>query len=180
MKFLILLIIFGINLIAAQSPPSIYCLYSGGISTYSCQLLIQNSDGFNGFTEINGTHFTGMTDSNVLSITEAFGISTNFPSIICQSFRNLRFISVQNIQIYEIGESSLYNCQNLLVINFARNNIHLIDPNSFTRNLALDQIILSNNFLTINNETLFNGQTQLTTLNLDNNPLRDLPENIFR
>lgn len=177
MKFLILFAIFGIHSTTAQS---ISCIYQGVATAYSCTLIINNPNGFDNFTDITGNHLLGLDDIHVQSVTADFGISSNFPRIICDKFVNARFIRVQNIHIQEIGENSFFNCQVLNTLNLINNEIKSIHPNAFVRNSVMDTLTLSSNQLSLNDSTIFNSNLLLTSVNLDNNPLGDLPLEIFR
>lgn len=176
MKFLILLAIF-IESITAQS---IFCIYSGTQSSYTCNLVLNNPEGYDNFTEIVGIHLSNLEDLHVQIVTIASGISPNFPRIICDKFRNTRFINFQNVHLEEIGLNSFYNCQVLSVLNLGNNAINRINKYAFVRNTELTTLTLSKNQINSIDSSFFSRMSTLTNLNLDNNPLGDMPVDVFR
>lgn len=112
---------------------SLSCNYinRGGTYPYTCQLTINNPEGFDGFTTIPGTHVEGFTDADVLLV-DAFGQNTlNVPSILCNQFTNVRdlYLAVNEIQI--IDESAFAGCANVQAVILLFNSISRVPTNTF-------------------------------------------------
>ncbi|KAL7043461.1 hypothetical protein ACKWTF_001519 [Chironomus riparius] len=153
---------------------------STGPFSYVCDLLIQNPTGFNNFTEIRGTHLPGRGNEHVTSVLRvSSSISTNIPSIICNSFINARDIDLFSIGIERINEDSFRNCTSLTNLNLGGNNIVEIEERSFSNNLLLDILSLPGNRLTTLPANIFANQRLLHALILSRNSLTELPNNIF-
>lgn len=147
---------------------------------YICELTIYNPNGFNNFTEINGTHLTGMTDSNVRFISSTWeSDSINIPSIICEIFKNVTRIELISMGIKKIDEYSFKSCRNLIFLNLKENWISTIDEKSFSENTVLQTLYLLHNQLTSLPENLFSNQQNLQILWFDNNQISNPPKNVF-
>ncbi|XP_070508197.1 leucine-rich repeat-containing protein 15-like [Chironomus tepperi] len=156
------------------------CEYFYQVDSYICALTIFNPNGFDNFTEIQGTHFTGFNNLDVVSIyaTET-SRTVNIPKIICDTFKNLQKISYSN-GIQEIGEESFKSCEHLDRIILFNNAITSIHESAFSENLKLKTLNLGQNQLTDLPEKLFESQVDLISLNLISNYITDMPNRIFR
>jgi Leucine-rich repeat (LRR) protein len=176
-KILILSVLTILHSINGQT---LSCVYSNNSSYgYRCSLTLQNPNGLNNFTSINGTHLTGMTNSDVKYITRSSGTTTNIPSIICDKFTNLIRSELGSYGIKTIDEKAFKNCKKLQHLSLNNNKITKIDENAFVENLELLYITFNVNQLTEVPENLFKNQQKLTELRLCASPLPDLPKNIF-
>lgn len=170
---------------------------------YQCDLLIQNPNGLNNFQDISGTHLDGKTDNDVNGVYINYNSdSLNFPSIICDKFKNLGSVEISG-EVQEIHDYSLKNCINLHSLSIS-GNIKKINKNAFTENINLLDLRISQTELTtlpvyvfpklgnsltflslsynkLNNVKLewFKALEHLETLRLDNNEIEELPLNIF-
>lgn len=143
-------------------------------SIYKCKLSVKNDD------EIGGTHLNDKSDDDVLNIQSSESSnSTDFPTKICEKFKNLQSIHLVNVYIQNIDENSLKSCKNLKIFNVAVNKVREIPENMFTENLNLVEVDLSQNKLTNLGENLFKNLKNLQILKLTKNKLSDLPKNIF-
>ena len=175
-KLLVLIVLINFRSSFGQS---LSCTYSGSSSTYSCSLSIQNPNGFNNFTSIGGTHLTGMTDNDVKYITRSSGSTTNFPSIICDTFQSLLEISFGSYGIQMIDENAFKSCKKVKSLSLSSNRISKIDENAFVENTELDYLTFNVNQLSEVPENLFKNQYKLNELRLCTVPLPDMPKNIF-
>jgi len=147
---------------------SIECHYSrNALQEYQCTMLINNVAGHNQFTEIPGEHEANANDNDVLAVQTIYQTTRNIPSIICDQFRNLIEIFIEDSQIESI---TVANCPNLQILILAYNQITSIEAGTFANNPRLQYIdIHSNRIVTIADDA-FAGSV-LSTVNLGLNPL---------
>jgi len=157
------------------------CSYRNDTSYgYTCVLTIQNPNGLNNFTGINGTHLTGKSNNDVRHIYNDYRSNTiNIPSIICETFQYATRIVLQSIGIQTVDEYSFKSCKNLLYLSLAGNKISKFDEKSFSEKLELQTVHVNNNQLTTLPANVFANQQKLKELWLYRNKITDLPENIF-
>ncbi|CAG9798470.1 unnamed protein product [Chironomus riparius] len=156
------------------------CNYVVLPSGYTCNLTINNPFGLNIFVNINGTHVSGYTDSDVLRVVRAAGSNTpNIPSIICSKFMNVEHIELQSITIFNVDDYSFAGCTALTFLTLAGNFVSTIHENAFQRNVNLHTLYLLRNQLTTLPENVFQHQQKLNTLWLDSNGFDDFPLQIF-
>ena len=175
----ILIFVINLNKIFGQ----LHCFYNMTIEfephRYSCHLTINNPNGLNNFQKIDGEHLPGYSDSDVEWIHGVSGSNTaNFPSIICQKFRNIGAMSLWSIGIQRIDDYSFVDCAILRYLDFLGNPISIVSERAFSRNLDLWQVFFRNNFLTTLPENIFE-HNNFTRIWLSNNLITDLPTNIF-
>ncbi|XP_070494579.1 leucine-rich repeat-containing protein 15-like [Chironomus tepperi] len=178
LKFLVLLLNF--SLIFGQNA-AISCRFSSQGTNYNCNLSINNPNGLNNFTQINGTHLEGRSDEDVVGVLpEAGSSSINIPSIICSRFRNIRTVVLTNIGLQRVNRNSFNNCKMLSGLYLNDNRINFIESGSFGENPELLNLWIYSNELTTLPENLFFNQSKLLDLDLTENRIADLPANIFR
>jgi len=178
-KILFSILIFAVNFHACYCQV-LSCVYRIDGYGYTCFLTIQNPNGLNNFTRINGTHLTGKSNNDVRHIYDGYGSNTtNIPSIICETFQFATTIVLQSIGIQIVDEYSFKNCKNALFLSLVSNKITKVDEKSFSENLELQGLYLYNNELTTLPENVFTNQQKLDILRIDLNKITDLPENIF-
>lgn len=177
--YYILLLFFNFNRVIIGQTGSISCTYSNS-GNYTCALAINNPNGFNNFSYINGTHLTGLNDDNVLHVRTTSTISTNVPSIICEKFKSLQSISLNRLQINKIDEYSFKECQNILYISLSFNKISVVDEKAFNNNLILRELWLYNNLIANLSVNVFLNLHNLKHLRININNITDLPANIFK
>lgn len=124
-EIFILFLACAIKLIYSQS---IDCVYSG-TTTYGCDLVLNNPQGFDNFTTIGGTHLPGKNDSDVVEIYSYNGTTRNFPSIICEKFPNLVQISVTGVGIRNVSERSFAGCTKATYIGLDSNSLTSVPVN---------------------------------------------------
>ncbi|KAL7043529.1 hypothetical protein ACKWTF_001559 [Chironomus riparius] len=163
LKSIFSFLIFAINFDAIFGRLS--CNYVVLPSGYTCNLTINNPFGLNIFVNINGTHVSGYTDSDVLRVVRAAGSNTpNIPSIICSKFMNVEHIELQSITIFNVDDYSFAGCTALTFLTLAGNFVSTIHENAFQRNLNLHTLYLLRNQLTTLPENVFQHQQKLNTL----------------
>lgn len=176
---LILIYLVNYNVSNGQELRCVYALrtYYG----YTCDLIIQNPYGLNNFTKINGTHMSQMGNADVLALhgLNSFSNTTNIPSIICETFTNIKDVSLEQMGIITIDENSFKNCIYLTRLYLPENKITTINANSFNRNTHLQDCYLYHNQLTTVPENLFVNSQNLRVVWLNNNKIIDLPKKIF-
>jgi len=179
-KLSLTLLFFAIFLHASYGE-GLYCSYRDmGGTTYVCDLTIQNPTGLNNFQEIRGTHSPGRGNEDVISVvTTSSSVSTNVPSIICDTFPNIGGLELWFIGIERIDADSFRNCKNLVHLDLSSNRISEIDERSFSENSMLFRIFLFGNRLTTLPENLFLNQHDLTALIMSRNNFVDFPLSIF-
>ena len=148
-KVLVLVLIFTMKfyIILGQNEV-ISCRYFVSSNNYACDLTIKNTNGWNNFTEIAGTHLINKTNEDIRSVSRVSGSSTkNVPSIICYTFEFTTRMELKSIGIEHISEYSFQNCKKLIYVGLGSNNITQIDGKSFNENLELKTLYLSSNQL---------------------------------
>lgn len=179
--FLLFLILLASSQVNLAQDEFLSCNYQMVGTRYVCFLSIYNPNGLNNFQGINGTHLQNKTNEDVVGFASSTGtsISTNFPSIICETFPNLLSISfVAGMQ--RINDYSFRGCKIVDSILLPFNQINVVDERSFYENTELQIIDLSENLITEYPENLFINQKKLMLLRLVNNGIRDLPLNLFQ
>lgn len=157
------------------------CDYELKSGIYSCNLKINNPNGFDNFTEIGGQHLTSYRNRDVNEVIATNGSnSTNIPSIICEKFENVKTIALVNVGLEQIGETSFKYCKNIEKISINENKIADVSEVAFIDNFELNSLILEANQLTALPEGLFKNQTKLKFLNIAKNNITDLPDKVFQ
>ncbi|XP_070492464.1 leucine-rich repeat-containing protein 15-like [Chironomus tepperi] len=183
-RILVIFVIFAnFHAIFGQGE-TLTCTYATVSSVYTCNLKLNNTRGLNNFATITGNHLSGKNDNLVLSVASVAGsLSPNIPSIICDRFRNVQKISMNNIGIKNIlieNRSSFTYCTYTNYIEICNDNIDEIDYRSFTSNTGLLDLRLWNLGLTTLPENVFNSLINLERLYLHKNKFETLPTNLFR
>ncbi|XP_070489905.1 leucine-rich repeat-containing protein 15-like [Chironomus tepperi] len=204
MDIKIFLLVF-IILVKSQSSQSqtVACDFTETVNGYTCQATINNINGFDNITIIDGQHLPNKGDADVKSIISSGPVSPNIPRIFCDKFTNVESIHFLLFNIQRISVNSLWNCRNLLTLDLHMNQIEVIDQLAFINALKLTRLDLQQNkiatlpnivFFTLSNLTNLNlGGNQLSTLNPDwflrlsslrylymhNNQIEVLPDKIF-
>lgn len=164
------------------SAPVISCKYSTHATYgYQCTMTLTNVDGFDNFTRIDGTHLQGKGNDDVRFVLRTTDSNTtNFPSIICDTFKSTTRINFDSVGMEKIGESSFMNCENLQDLYLNLNKINDIAENTFERQTNLIFLQLTSNQLTSLNPKWFENLLKLETVFLRKNQLADLPRNVFK
>lgn len=156
------------------------CEYTISGAQYNCYLTIQNPNGLNNFQTINGTHLVNKSDDDVTRIYKTSGsVTKNIPSIICEKFKNLLHIDLEQIQIQMVDENSFSGCKKIQHITLTSNRITEVNENAFKQNSELNFLSLWQNQLSNLSETIFSNQQKLGLLWLDINQFQDFPDKIF-
>lgn len=157
------------------------CNYSFTGLGYTCELVINNPNGLNNFGSIGGTHLPGYTEMSVEMIKVAPGsISTNFPSVICLKFKNIKQMTLWTLGITRIDDYSFIGCTKLTKLQLLDNPIISVHEKAFNKNLDLLYIDLFKTNLTTLPEYVFQYQQQLEFLMIGFSNIEDLPANIFK
>ncbi|XP_037031021.1 carboxypeptidase N subunit 2-like [Bradysia coprophila] len=168
-----------LNVVIAQQS-SLRCTYALYGGTYTCDLTINNPNGFNNFTEIEGIHLEGHTNADVTTVYRVSGVSTNVPSIICEQFPNLDSIGMYFTGLIAIGDSDFAGCTRVTELGLSANSISSISADAFVTLPNLVDINLDTNSLTTLPENVFSNQRNLEDLDLSFNPFQDIPAGVFR
>ncbi|XP_070495302.1 protein artichoke-like [Chironomus tepperi] len=148
---------------------------------YSCVLNIQNPNGWDNFTQIEGTHYPGMSNTYVTIIYGQYlSSSRNVPQIICSQFPFATLIQLAGIGIEEVHENAFRGCRNLEILRLYNNRIPRLPENLLIHNRHLVEIDLERNLLTTLPENIFENQLALEQLILDHNPITNFPSGVFR
>lgn len=176
--FLLLFIAFFAPLIDAQSISCEYYLHVP--NGYSCNLTIDNSDGFDNFASILGTHLDGYSNLDVKRVDIIAGKSPIIPQKLCSHFFNTKYFYSNwiDIGLSEITANSFSECSTLnrIQIKFFNGSI---DANSFTQNTKLQYFYLQDGFLSSVPESLFNSCPNLAGVGFYGLQLTSIPPNIF-
>ncbi|KAG4079776.1 hypothetical protein HA402_014907 [Bradysia odoriphaga] len=176
-----LLIISSILTVALSQQPILSCSYFLIGDSYACDLTINNPNGLNNFTGIEGTHFEGFTNVDTELLYSSRGsVSTNVPSVICETFPNLIRIQLYNIGLTEISDTAFTGCSSLTELVLSSNRISSITANAFVELVAITTINLNDNALTTLPENVFADQKNLSTLDLSLNQFESIPASLFQ
>ncbi|KAJ6630884.1 Leucine-rich repeat-containing protein 15, partial [Pseudolycoriella hygida] len=174
------LVICSILVAAVAQEPSLSCVYSSFGDSYRCELTINNPNGLNNFTEIDGIHLTGFTDEDVDTIYRRVGVSTNVPQIICDTFSNIRDFELFSIGITEVDDNAFRGCSRITTLYLSYNSITSISENAFATLRDVTYMNFAQNLLTTLPENVFANQQNLTFLHLSGNRITELPSDVFR
>lgn len=149
-------------------------------NVYACLLRINNPNGLNNFTDIDGAHLMGYSDGNVDYIINSLGsVTTNIPSIICNKFYNVSDIYLRSAGIQRINEYSFRNCSKLTNLSIFNNTLTEIDENSFIGNEKLKGLAIENDTISTLRPNLFKSLKSLSSLVLDYTDFQELLNGIF-
>lgn len=166
--------------IVAAEEPLLSCFYFNIGTGYLCQLTINNPNGFDNFTEIDGIHLEGFTNENVTAIHVAWGTSTIIPRIICDTFPNIDQFDFFGVGLTDIDDNSFNGCSQIGWLYLSNNRISSISEMAFGNLRGLTLINLGDNLLTTLPENLFANQQNLTYLTLNNNLIGGFAAGTFR
>lgn len=177
MKFFYILLALNIKFSLGE----ISCRYAINNDRYTCYLTIENSQGLDNFSSISGSHLEGYSDSQVVEVRIDSANSTIFPQIICQQFSNIAFVIIdKDINLQHITELSFASCHNLFWLEFRRNSITEVRPETLKNNVKLHRFMLIDSRITTLPENLFSTTRYLNYISISVTPtLTDLPANIF-
>lgn len=176
------LAIFLLSIVTIASCQSISCVYTVHNGDYNCNLSIDNPNGFDGFSEISGTHLIGRTNADVRSVRLVSGTTTIIPRVLCDLFSSLAFIdAVWMLGLQSLTENAFNNCLGLIAFFvFSNPQITQIHPDFLRTNVNLNAVELHQLRVTSLPEELFSA-TNMTWIEITLNPsLTDLPVNLFR
>lgn len=178
LKFSIRFAIISLCFIENVAPLSAKCNYTSNIfGHYECILTLSDVDES---TEITGQHMSGRSDESVKGIEarETDDGSTIIP-ILCQKFKNVWSMTMDDIGIEVITENSFKNCEKLKILSLVDNEVEELPKNSFTSLVNLKILWLHYNKLAELDEKLFVNLVNLEKLSLSGNQIQTLPDEIF-
>lgn len=175
------LLICSLATVAVAQEPFLSCIYyTIGPTNYYCQLGINNPNGFDNFTGIDGIHLEGFTNDDVDTVYIGGGFTTNIPRIICDTFPNLYEVDFFNAGLTGIDDNAFSGCSQLGRIFLSYNRISSISENAFVNLREVTYIHLGDNLLTTIPENLFANQQNVTDLILSYNFFTEIPAGLFR
>lgn len=147
---------------------------------YTCQLLITNPNGWDNFTSIGGNHIGWNRNGDVVTLRRNAGSFTrNFPSIICNTFRNIENFYFWGDFVTEIGENSFSGCMRLRHLIISNHEIERIADNAFRNNVVLRHVAINQNYITDLPINLFTSMNTLEQVNFERNFLQVLHSETF-
>lgn len=173
---LIIFILIAKN-IAAQDLKCKYVIEKD--ASYSCKLTVLTETELSS-APIIGEHPAQNTDNDVKTVKstkESF--STQFPSKICEKFKNLKEINFFLLFIQKLDENSLKTCKNIEILHLEGNQMVEITESAFINNGNLKKLFLELNKLKTLPATVFASQSKLETLKLTENEIEQLPIGVF-
>ncbi|KAG5669551.1 hypothetical protein PVAND_017438 [Polypedilum vanderplanki] len=161
----------------------IRCDYTNlGNNQFLCQMTINNPDGRNDFTQIEGNLPTGVTYEQVTQISVQNQMTTNIPTIICHQFSRLNSIRIEFSELSILNQNSFEACQNISEIILSHNNLNEIGNYTFGNQLRnLDIIDLGFNQLSTLSMRSFGAESvkNIRTFNADFNSIVYIDINWF-
>ena len=150
--------------------PRLFCILN------RISFLIYNPNGSDEYT-IGGNSIANCSFENTRQIV-ATGLTTNVPSIICDTIPKLETLVMEGLQIKTLQPSPFLNCGNLTTLKLGNNLITEIASYTFS-NTNLQTLDLRNNSLEVLSSLSFYNLGELKTLNLAYNSKVNLPETVF-
>lgn len=140
---------------------------------YSCKLTVDNPNGSNNYTDIQGTHLEGFSDELVV-YAEALSDSNSFnvPSIICEKFKNLKSLYFSKSGIRQINDFSFRSCSKLTTLGFTNNSLLEIGSDSFATLTELETLMMTYSSIEELPVGIFSPLVNMHTLWIYNNKLR--------
>ncbi|CAG9798449.1 unnamed protein product [Chironomus riparius] len=179
-KFILTLVIVFLHLCGVLCQDEILnCDFTCRYPTVcSANLTIFNPNGLNSFNEITGPARQNDVFSEVFTV---FGShSTNVPQIICETFKNIYRIGLNQIGLERVDDYSFRSCKGLIYIFLWGNNISYIHENAFAENPKLYYLALQGNNIKMLPENVFLNQQKLEWLSLEGNPFIDIHKYAFK
>lgn len=142
-------------------------------------MTLNNPDGFDNFTSIQGTHIATYADENVFAVEIYIGKSPIIPSIICQQFAYTFEIVVIGRGLERLTEEALADCY---FLDFLRIEDSIVEfhPNSLSNNLFLKSIWISYADIETLPEALLQENSMLRWIYIfGNKHLKEFPELFF-
>lgn len=165
MKFLVIILatILSVNAITFN------CAFSEVFSTtlrffsYSCfNPVLSNANESQIVTAVNGEHFGGRTNDDVLGLYLLFNYQLPFfPKGIEKFFPNLSFLIINTTTITTLNGDELMPFNKLEMFAFHRLNLERVPGNLFKSTPLMSRILLSNNNIKHVDENLFDGLEHL-------------------
>lgn len=147
---------------------------------YICELHLTNPNGLDNFAAITGTHLAGFGNDDVVKVERnVASYTTNIPTIICDTFRNLKIFDFSQDFIAEISATSLRSCSALEVVELYQNNIQRLSADAFRFNPNLWMVYLNYNSITDLPANLFTSLPSLRYVMLDGNALTVIHADTF-
>jgi len=156
------------------------CRYVNYGSVYGCELTIQNPGGLNNFTQIEGNHLSGYSNSRVGVLYRVSGVTTNVPRIICDTFTNLVSLDLHNTGLTQVDDNAFRGCTLVRQLDLWENSINSISANAFAAMRSVEFLNLEKNRLSSIPADLFANQQNLEMLYLSQNLFQNFPVGIFR
>ncbi|CAG9811674.1 unnamed protein product [Chironomus riparius] len=176
---IVILLFIAISSVSSQE--FLFCLYGNVNETYTCSINIGNPFEKLDFTHINGTHWPGYNDDDVLAVITGYSTSSiNIPPIICNKFQNTETLSYRSMGLGIILNEAFAGCTKVKSIDLSNNRITLVDENSFIENVMLEKLHFGSNELVSLPESVFLNVPNLVHLYLEKNNISDLPADIFK
>lgn len=168
------------SLLSVAVAQQIRCRYVNYGSVYGCELTITNPNGFNSFTQIEGTHLSGYNNARVGVLYRVSGVTTNVPRIICDTFTNLQSVDLHNTGLTSVDDNAFRGCTQITQLDLWENSINSISANAFASLRNVQFLNLEQNSLTTIPANLFANQQNLQMLYLSRNRFANFPVGIFR
>lgn len=96
---------------------------------------------------------------------------TYITPVIFEKYRNLLEAKFEDVFMEKIENDTFYNCEKLITLSLAKNNLSEIPENSFKNCSNIEKINLSKNRISTINSNAFNGLSHLKELNLEENKI---------
>lgn len=143
-------------------------------------MALNNPDGFDNFTNVQGTHIGTYSDENVWTVLIFLGKSPIIPSVICQQFKFLNHIAVLGRGLEKLTEKALADCYFLESLGI-EDSVVEFHPNSLENNPFLGSIWISSTNIQTLPEALLQKNSMLNWISIfGNKHLRELPANFFK
>lgn len=152
---------------------------------YACNITAANINNDNQpIRFINEPHLASRTDDHVeFLLRSAHGHPVNIRVLtadVVKNFPNIRYISLQNVNMERVNFDTFQRCQNLHTIQISSNQIQHLSNGLFRNCRNLQFLDLSSNHLSNYHPELFNGLHSLRRLWLTNNFITYVADDTFK
>lgn len=151
--------------------------YNNKDNGYTCKLSVRE---YESLTHISGQHLREKSDDDIRRVIPVEGsILRNYPSFICEQFKNVERLRLSHTFIETIDETSFKKCEKLNDLNLQANKISELKENVFVENRKLTYLSVAANSLRSIPKKVFVSQLQLAELDLSGNVIEMLPDGVF-
>jgi Leucine-rich repeat (LRR) protein len=149
--------------------------------SYACELSgITIVNDINQNFTIGGTHLSGRTNDDVLTVNIVFADIPFVFKEIFETFANVRRLTVNKGGLITFQPRAFFKATNLLMIELSQNFLPTLYPHAFIGATNVEILFLSDNSVQMIDEHALVGLNSLVLLHLNANQIAEFPLNLLR